>query len=91
MKLTSQQVQEFIIAHYAPSLRGLSIDQVKVERDFDLLARGVSDSLGVLEMVGAIEEHFGISLDLEGLDAEQLTILGPLSDYVAKVGAPRSA
>ncbi len=47
-------------------------------------APGVIDSFGILEMVGAIEDEFGIQLDTESLDAEQITVLGPLSRFVAK-------
>ncbi len=35
-------------------------------------------------MIGAIEDEFRIRLDLAELDAEQITILGPLSLYVAE-------
>ena len=51
--------------------------------DFDFLLNGVIDSFGILEMISAIEEEFGIQLDLEALDAEKITIIGPLSCYVA--------
>ena len=54
--------------------------------DFDFLLNGVIDSFGVLEMMSAIEEEFQIELDLADLDAEQITILGPLSRYVAERG-----
>ena len=35
-------------------------------------------------MINAIEENFQIELDLTALDAEQITLLRPLSRYVAK-------
>jgi acyl carrier protein len=35
-------------------------------------------------MVSAIEGEFQIQLDLATLDAEDITILGPLSQYVAE-------
>jgi len=35
-------------------------------------------------MVSSIEEEFRIRLDFAALDAEQITILGPLSQYVAE-------
>jgi hypothetical protein len=37
-------------------------------------------------MVSSIEDEFRIRLDLAALDAEQITILGPLSQYVAEHG-----
>jgi len=39
-------------------------------------------------MVSSIEEEFGIQLDMEALNANEITILGPLS-YVAK-NTPRT-
>ena len=57
--------------------------------DFDFFLRGVIDSFGIIEMVGSVEEQFGIELDLSNLDAEQMTILGPLSRYVAQNARPR--
>lgn len=51
------------------------------------MLNGVIDSFGILEMINAIEEEFQIQLDLAGLDAEQITILGPLSRYVAERAA----
>jgi acyl carrier protein len=55
-----------------------------VPEDFDLLTNGVVDSFGILEMITAIEEQFNLQLDMANLDAEQLTILGPLCRYVAE-------
>jgi hypothetical protein len=42
-------------------------------------------------MISAIEEDFQIKLDLEALDAEQITVLGPLSRYVAARGCFRAS
>jgi hypothetical protein len=35
-------------------------------------------------MISSIEDKFRIHLDLATLDAEQITLLGPLSQYVAQ-------
>jgi len=58
-----------------------------LDDDFDFLLNGVIDSFGILEMISAIEKEFQIQLDLADLDAEQITILGPLSRYVAEEAA----
>jgi acyl carrier protein len=49
----------------------------------DLLLSGVIDSLGLLELVTAVNEHYGREIDFEDLDPEQMTIVGPLCDFVA--------
>ena len=60
------------------------MDLNEVPDNFDFLLSGVIDSFGILEMVSSIEDEFGIQLDMATLDAEQITILGPLSQYVAE-------
>ena len=37
----------------------------------------------MLETISALEEEFRMQLDLATLEAEQITVLGPLSRYVA--------
>ncbi|HXN72308.1 MAG TPA: acyl carrier protein [Candidatus Acidoferrales bacterium] len=51
--------------------------------DCDLLLSGVIDSLGLLELVTAVNEHYGREIDFEDLDPEQMTVVGPLCDFVA--------
>ena len=43
----------------------------------------------ILEMVGALEKEFGLELDMSGLDVEKITVLGPLTCYVAAQAANR--
>jgi len=62
----------------------MGFDPVEVPDSFDFLLSGVIDSFGILEMVSSIEDEFRIRLDLAALDAEQVTILGALSQYVAE-------
>ena len=87
---TSQAVREFLLNHYHTKFTNLKVDLATIRPDFDLLTEGIIDSLGLLEMIAAVEERFGVSIDLEGLDAEQVTVLGPLCDYIEKTAATRS-
>ncbi len=76
--------------HREPLMKlGHSVDNVP--DDVDLLQEGIIDSLGVLELITHLEERFGIAIDLENLSAEQLTVLGPLSQHVAKFSRNSSA
>ena len=50
--------------------------------DLDLRDSGVIDSLGFIELVAAIEDAFGIEVDLEAIDPDQITVLGPLARHV---------
>jgi acyl carrier protein len=71
---------------YGRSIRELGLDPPEIQDSFDFLLSGVIDSFGILEMVSSIEDEFHIRLDLAALEAEQITILGPLSQYVAENG-----
>ena len=78
------KVRSFLLTKYAEalSLSGLQADEVP--DSFDFLLSGIIDSFGILEMVSSIEDEFHIQLDMAALDAEQITILGPLCQYVAE-------
>jgi acyl carrier protein len=82
--VTADQVRQFLRTRYAQSIKQLGVDPAQIADDFDFLLSGVIDSFGILEMVSSIEEEFRIQLDMATLDAEQITILGPLSEYVAE-------
>jgi acyl carrier protein len=81
--VTPDNVRQFLLTRYRGVLGGLGVTPVELTDDFDLFLSGVIDSLGILEMITAIEDEFRIKVDLAALDAEQITILGPLSRYVA--------
>lgn len=81
--ITAAQVRHFLLTKYSEPIRGVGLDPAEVPDSFDLLLQGVIDSFGILEMVSSIEEEFQVELDLATLDAEQITILGPLAQYVA--------
>jgi acyl carrier protein len=83
-KVTVEAVRHFLTERYAGAIRGIGLDPATVADNFDFLLSGVVDSFGILEMVSSIEKEFGVELDLTSLDAEQMTILGPLSRYVAE-------
>jgi acyl carrier protein len=85
-RITQGQVRNFLLAKYTGPISELGLDPAAVGEDFDFLLRGVIDSFGILEMILSIEDEFHIQLDVAKLDAEQITILGPLSRYVAEHG-----
>jgi acyl carrier protein len=82
--VTPGSIRKFLLTRYGEAIGALELTPAELPDDFDFLLNGVIDSFGILEMIGAIEEEFRIQLDLAALDAEQITILGPLSRYVAE-------
>jgi len=90
-RVTQEQVRQFLLAKYARAIKQLGLNPSTVPDDFDFLFREVVDSFGILEMIMSIENEFHIKLDMAALDAEQITILGPLSRYAAVHGRARGA
>jgi acyl carrier protein len=52
--------------------------------DCDLLLSGMIDSIGLLELVSALQQFAGRDIDFEVLDPEQMTIVGPLCHFVSQ-------
>jgi acyl carrier protein len=83
-RVTREQIREFLRSEIC--IRELGLDPAAVTDDFDFLLREVVDSFGILGMIISIEDEFHIQLDMASLDAEQISILGLLSRYVAEHG-----
>ena len=83
MQITPEIVRQFLLVRYLERIETLGLNSAEVPDDFDLLLSGVIDSFGILEMISTLEEEFQVKLDLAALDAEQMTIVGPLSRFVA--------
>ena len=83
-ELTEASIRRFLLEKYREPIGAIGLIPEELADDFDFLLNGVIDSFGILEMITAIEEEFQIQLDLATLDTEQITILGPLSRYVAE-------
>ncbi len=59
-----------------------------IEETSDLFAAGLLDSLGLLELVTAIEQRFAVTIDFTELDVEQFSRIG---DFAALVGRATGA
>jgi acyl carrier protein len=89
--VTAAAVESFVLERYAAALRTRGLDPRLVPDDFNLHSEGIVDSFGVLELIGALEEHFGIELDFEDVDPEILIVPRPLGDYVERKSRKSSA
>jgi acyl carrier protein len=82
---TPDAVQDFLREYVGKYLRGQGREvPADLSDDCDLLLSGYVDSLGLLELMTAIQDHFGREIDFDELDAEQMTIVGPLKRFVAE-------
>lgn len=79
---TASEVRSFLLDRFVEQLEAKDISAEEVPDDFDLLYEGIIDSLGILEMIAAVERRFLLEIDFEGLDAEELTVLGPFCRYI---------
>lgn len=81
----SENIRTFLVAYMTRKLANEDRGGApQLSDDCDLLLSGLIDSLGFVELISAMSEHYGQEIDLDALDAEQMTIVGPLCDYVAQ-------
>lgn len=81
MSATSvEDVKVFVLAYLRPHMPNTA----DVPDDFDVLGAGILDSLGIVELIGAVERRFALEIDFAELDPEQLTVIGPFCRYVAE-------
>jgi acyl carrier protein len=79
---SGESVRSLILAQLEQPIAEMGLKPAAITDDFDLLTSGVIDSLGIVELISAIEQQLGIAIDLTELDPEDLTTLGPLSRYI---------
>jgi len=73
----------FILERLEGQLAAAGLTPDETRDDYDLLSEGVIDSFGVVEMILELEQRFGVTLDFEDADLDDITEIGPLSAYVA--------
>ena len=78
------EIRTFILDHVSGELEAIGLSPGEVPDDFDLLFQGAIDSLGLMELVAAIEDRFEIELDFEALDVDDLAVVGPFSRFIAE-------
>ena len=86
-EVATEDVRSAIVDYLRSALAGQAFDPSQIDDDVNLLEAGVIDSFGVLELIGSLEEQFGLSLDLEDVDPRDLATVGPLSRIVARACA----
>ena len=84
MEPTADDVQQFILGRIDDPLRAKGLAAAEVPGSFDLLLEGVIDSFGIVELIGTLEEQYGLEIDFDELAPDDLTRIGPLSSYVAQ-------
>jgi acyl carrier protein len=81
--LSADDVRSFLLDHFAPAIAAAGFHASDLDDTFNLLKAGIVDSLGVLELIATVEEHFKITVDFETMAAADLAALGSFSRFVA--------
>ena len=82
--VTPRDVQIFIEEYLRRKLAASGRDECRnLSEDCDLLLSGMIDSIGLLDLVAALQDFAGRELDFEILDPEEMTIVGPLCRFVS--------
>ena len=78
MDQTSAQIAQFIVDEFLPD-----VASGELPRDEDLMATGVLDSFGLLDVIRWLESKFGLSiLDADELDWMDFTTVASMTSYV---------
>jgi acyl carrier protein len=72
----STQVRQFITTNFYVA------EPAALKDDDSLLDKGIIDSTGVIELIGFLEESFGIKVDDAEMVPENLDSLGRIAAYV---------
>jgi acyl carrier protein len=76
MNETQMAVRQFVLETLQELNRGKSNSLSAVDDSCNLIGSGLVDSLGFLELIGAVENKFGISFDFSAADPAEFTTLG---------------
>lgn len=81
--ISFEQIRTLILSQLQPSIATAGLQPDELGDDLDLLTEGLIDSIGIVELVSALEKTLGVTIDFAELDPEHLTVLGPLCRYLA--------
>jgi acyl carrier protein len=75
----SADIEQFILSELTPG-RGIT----QIDRSENLLSKGIVDSHGVMELVGFLEERYGIAVDDEDLSPENFESVASIEGFVER-------
>jgi acyl carrier protein len=83
--ISAEDVRIYVLKYLSERAPKRDLESMLIDDDtFDFLQAGIIDSLGVIEMITAMEKHFHITVDFGQMDPEEFTVLESFSRYVAQ-------
>lgn len=79
-------IKDFLIGEFMPDVQASELTT-----DYDLLANGVVDSLGLLKLIAWIETEFGVTVDDAALDPDNFRTVDAIDAFVARASVPVKA
>ena len=83
---TRQQIRQFIVDNFMMGRNPADLTDTG-----SLLELGIIDSTGVLELVGFLEQQFGVTVEDDELVPDNLDSVSNLASYVSRKTARQSA
>lgn len=75
------EIENKIKSYIAQNLL-FSGDEFKYSNDVSFLEEGIVDSLGVMELVSFVEDHFGVTVDDQEITPDNFDSVSKLAAYV---------
>ena len=82
----TQKIKEFVVSEFMPDVPPEELDP-----NFDLLAGGVVDSLGLLKVVAWLESEYDIGVDESELGPESFRTVDAIHEFVERSRATSNA
>jgi acyl carrier protein len=78
----SQAIRQFVLDEFLPD-----VPSDELTTDYDLVAAGVIDSLGLLKLIAWLEDRFRLPIDDIDLDPDDLRSIGAIDAFVTTATA----
>jgi len=79
-------IKQFLVEEFMPDMRA-----DEIEDDFDLIANGVIDSLGLLKVIAWLESRHELSIDIMDMVPENFSSVGAINAYLNRAKQPAAA
>lgn len=79
-------IKSFLIREFMPDVEASELDN-----DYDLLANGVVDSLGLLKLIAWIETEFDLTVADAALDPDNFRTVAAIDAFVTRASVPVKA